>query len=170
MNSEINLRLPITSSGPYLEAILLCLIPGAWEAPVLNGMYPKAPIEAGRTSGIVRAHGEGLNSCLGFQLFSWLTNTVLGCQSIMRGGVPEARWSSHIVSGWLLCGPLIADWDNPLIFWAPILGFSHNLYQFSGSVKLPPDQQQISQHCKCFLLCWVIVVWDPWISRSHTRC
>lgn len=125
MTSELNKGPLTTSSGPHLEAVLVCIL-----YPSVGGTHPEqdcileASAEASRAAGMGDG-GAGLNCSSGVKVFHRLTNTVWGCQSICSGGIPLAKRSNTRASQFFLVDasqPTGIDFRLPELFSS---GLSH---------------------------------------------
>ena len=125
MNSELNMRPLITSNGPHLKVILVCILClGCGRHLPQIRLYPEGSAGPGRISGIVGADGAGLNCYSDFKAFSRPANTVLGCWSICLGRLPAVIRSYSICFIVILTRPLqptgiTSSLSEHSLYWGP---------------------------------------------------
>lgn len=149
VNSELNMKPPVASNGPHLEAILACLLylVCGRHAPQIR-LYPRRLLRQvlGRNKdewrGVI-----GINSCSDFKAFHMSINIGLGCQSIFSGDILATMRSKHIYFQVTSIGHFIVNWDRLLAF--QLLFLSQSFSQpvsVSGICQFPPSQQRSAQH------------------------
>lgn len=146
MNSELDLKLLITSNGPYLEAPLACILSQSIGGTHSQDCIPEASAGEDGASGMVGAHEAGLNCCSSFKAFHRLTNIMLVslCLQVVSSVGPTCPKMSPS-----LCQDSLQDRKIQFMReWVP------------GTTQVPCRCCQKQQWCQatfaCRLLLWIL--------------